>query len=164
MDISGWTLAQRMKLPDWCFGNRQVISAYEYSSAAGTYVWQISEHALPDPCCIWEADFADLPSGGGTGSLRVALSDVVPASTAEMDACQEIFPGLGIPWAGPNRIQFFSTLSDRRHYMTRQGMVTGGKKLVIEVRCVLATVSMECILVVSELPTRIPGWLVHDTM
>jgi len=161
MDVSGWTIDQRMRFPDWCFGNREVISCYQYNSAGGTRKWEISEIALPDPACVWQVGIVSEPSTTGTGTLRIGLADTLPTSEAEMNAALEILPAHGRPRAGPNDMIFNS-----RDYVfysldCRRGMETGGKFLVIECFAAAATMRLWCILVVSGLPTQMAGWLAH---
>lgn len=164
MDVIGWGLERKMELPDWCFGNRDIISAYKHNGAPGTRVWDISSHSLPDPCCIWSVVFVSLPSTGGTGVFRIGLANAVPTSEAEMNAAVEIFPGYGKPCAGPNEIILFSGAFCQWTISTRKGLVTGGKKLVLEVRCVVADMRVSCSLVYSELPEEIPAHLDPNTI
>ena len=164
MDVSGWTLDQRMCCPDWCFGNQQVICAYGYNATPASFTWYISEDALPDPVCIWQAAFISMPSTGGTGHMRVGLANEVPTSEAEMDAAVEVFPGMGDPRAGPNRIQLYATTFVFWTQDMKKGIVTGGKKLVIENFCNIASMRVGCNLVVSGLPTQIPAHLDRNTV
>lgn len=158
MDVSGYNLESKMKLPDPCFGQKQVVSCYAVNNGVGTYRWSISSLALPDPVCIWHAMFCSQPSTGGTGRMRIGLAAAVPTTIAEMNAADEIFPDLGAPTAGPNYIDFFSTVYSYYAFDVRKGMATGGKKLVMSTYCVAATMRLLCVLVVSELPTKVPGW------
>jgi len=158
MNVTGWDIASKMKLPDYCFGNQDVCSAYTFNNGPFTFVWAISEAALPDPCCIWQVGFTSMPTTDGTGHLRIGLADAVPTTEAEMNAAVEIFPGLGDPHVGPNRIQFYAAKYVFFTIDCRKGLVTGGKKLVIENYCVKDTMRLVCNLVVSGLPTKVPGW------
>lgn len=162
MDVSGWTVDQRMRLPDWCFGNRKVICSYIFSGVVDEATWSISELALPDPCCIWKLGIYWIPDDPGTGILRIALSDTVPISIAQMDACQEIFPHFGQPNPGPNRLTFRTPAASSVEVDTKVGLVTGGKKLVAELYCLTGGARALPTLWVSELPTSMAGWLAHN--
>lgn len=162
MDVSGWTIDQRMRLPDWCFGNRRIVSAYVYETVQGQREWEISEHALPDPACIWRVEIISEPNAGKKGAMRIALSHVVPTSEAGMTNCQELLEGLGRPREGPNDI-LLNSGSYLYHFLdVRKGMVTGGKHLVVEIYAVGATMRVTCNLIVSGLPTSMAGWLAHN--
>jgi len=159
IDVTGWTLAQKMRLPDWCFGNRKIIGVFKDEGVVTTFDWNISEDALPDPACIWQVLFVSQPDLGGKGYMRVGLDTDVPTSVAEMNAATELFPSIGEAHAGPNIISFYG---ERPFYWSvdlRKGMVTGGKKLVIEVYCSVTKVRFDCELVVSGLPTEVPAFL-----
>lgn len=159
VDVSGWTLAQRMALPDWCFPNRYLVCCYKGNAGVGTYVWNISPLALPDPACIWQVIIISAPNPGGTGELRIGLNGVVPTTLAEMNAVQELFPGWGFPKPGPDSIMYYGQQMVQNQLFVRHGLVTGGKKLVIEVYCAAGAVRWDVILVVSGLPTKIPAFL-----
>ena len=162
MDVSGWTVQQRMRFPDWCFPNRQLISAYAYNNVADTYVLSISTIALPDPAVIWEFDYWGQPSGDGYGNLRVGLAAAVPTNVAEMDAAQELFPDYGIANAGPNIIPLSAKVGWHIMHGVRKGLTTGGKYLVTETYCAAPIIRSNATLLVSGLPTDMAGWLAHS--
>lgn len=162
MDVSGWTIDQRMRLPDWCFGQRQITSAYQWNNAPGTRKWEIGTLALPDPCCIWSLEINTSVSTNGTGNLRVGLAAAVPISQAQMDAVLEIFPHYGIPMPGPNQIALNSGEPVSYSIPVRMGIWTDRCYLVIECGCTIAKFRVEAALVVSGLPTSMAGWLAHN--
>lgn len=162
MDVSGWTIDQRMRLPDWCFGNRHFIMCNVSTGTTEPFQWGISEFAFPDPACIWLFDLLYLPFTDGKGYVRVGMADAVPTSEAEMDAAAEIFPGYGFPNPGPNVISVWQTVFIHRALAVRKGLVTGGKKLVVETYRFSGSYIIDCSFLVSELPTSMAGWLVHN--
>lgn len=162
MNITGWTLAQRMRFPEWCFPNRQLVSAYGYNDVVASHTWAISTIALPDPAVIWEFDYWCQPNVASRGDLRLALADVVPANTADMDAALEIFPDYGIIQAGPNKIPLNAELPWYIMHRVKKGMVTGGKYLVTETRCGAGVMRTNVALLVSGLPTDMAGWMEHS--
>jgi len=158
MDVTGWDLASRMKLPDSCFGNRQLIGVYLKNAVPGTRNWAISDIALPDPCCIWQMNYLTMEWPTKFGSYRAGLRATVPVNQAQMDAATEIYPHWGVAQAGPNLLvrpqgtMFYNAID------LRKGMVTGGDKIVVEVNCQAISASMVFGLLVSPLPTLVPGW------
>lgn len=158
-DVSGWDLANRMKLPDWCFGSKRVVSTYALAIGAPDTKWSISLTALPDPCCIWTMFVFWMPEPPAVGHVRIGLADVVPTSAAEMSAADEIFPDLGSFSAGPNYFPMHAQTYTLWQINVRKGMVTDGKYLVAEAYVVSGKVRVEAGLVVSELPTEVPAFL-----
>lgn len=164
MDISRWTIDERMRLPDFCFGNRRVIGAYKANLSAGTPAWEISDTSFPDPCCIWQVAIFTQLTVNGSGRLRMGFADVVPTSTGEMDAAGEIFPDFGKKQAGPNMIPIRGSTYTLWAMDTRQGLATHGKKLVIEVYLSSGELRVDVTMVVSKLPTSISGYLANKFM
>lgn len=159
MDVSGWTVDQRMGLPDWCFPNRQIVSIERVANVANTYYWGISEIAMSDPMCIWSVGLFFNLLSAMNAYFRFGLRDTVPTSQAEMDTADEIFPYFGRPHAGPNELRMRVVDSSIIHFPVRKGMATGGKYLVIEYWSNINSSSMTIFFVVSGLPTRIPDWM-----
>jgi len=158
MDVSLWNIASKMKLPEHLFGNRQVIGAFKNVTSANNWQHGISEIALPDPVCLWSVFVWFRVNNIATVTIRMGLADTVPANQAEMDLATEIFPNLGAPGAGPNFIYFRTLYSDILEFNCKQGMVTGGKKLVIGGHSSVAATLLNVNLVVSGLPDKVPGW------
>lgn len=157
MDVSTWTLAQRMALPDACFGNRVLVGLFHGNPNPGTFEWAIRAYPLPDPVCIWEFWYLIIETAGNFGTYRAALAENVPVNQAQMDAAMEIYPYFGIDAPGPNYIIRKTEESTHVVMQFRKGMVTGGRNLVIEVGCNAGTARGFFGLLVSELPTQIPA-------
>lgn len=161
MDVSGWTVDQRMRLPDWCFGNRQIIGCQVLAVQPTTHYWGISAIGLPDPVCIWSVGFWFRIDAYSKMSLEIGLAHNVPTNNAEMAACQEIFPHFGAAQPGPNTMRVGQRYSVPLQIEVRKGMITSGKKLVADFYSTLADARVDVYLVVSGLPTSMAGWLAH---
>lgn len=94
--------------------------------------------------------------------MRVGLADKVPTSQAEMNAAVELFPGYGIPYGGPNTISLWAAVFVYWNFDVRKGIETGGKKLVLECDCQVATMRVSLAIIVSGLPTSMAGWMAHN--
>lgn len=164
MDVSGWTLAQRMALPDAYFGNRVLIGQFHGNPNVGTFEWAMRNYALPDPVCIWEFWYLIIETAGNFGTYRAGLANALPVNQAQMDAALEIYPYFGIDAPGPNYI--IRATNECTHVVIafRKGMVTGGRNLVIEVGCNAGTARGFFGLLVSALPTEIPAHLDPNTV
>lgn len=162
MLITDWTIDQRMRFPDWCFGNRQLIGVYSMNNTPGTITWEISEIALPEPACIWVFGYQWLWTTGAGASMRVGLADVVPTNVGEMDAAMEILPYFGQAATGPNyigcKIDGYAFLQ----LEVRKGMSTGGRKLVMQNNCTAGISRIFTWVTISMLPTDMAGWLAHN--
>lgn len=159
VDVSGWSIANRMRLPDYCFGNRQLIGAYLGNYGEGTYEYEISDIALPDPVCIWSLVIVSNPDDGGVGHIRIGLSSTVPTNEAGFDEVTDIIPYFGAPSTGPNRIIFSTPAFVLLDFPIRKGMVTGAKKLVISVYTSTGRMRLNAALIVSSLPVSVPAFL-----
>ena len=162
MDVSEWTVDQRMRLPDWCFGNRQLVGIHVDCPNLGTFYYGISEIALPDPVCIWSFGFYLYNYNYTRHRFRVGLRESIPTNEAEMDTATEILPYFGEPRDGPNYIRA-GTLDTRAYLIPlRKGMVTGGNYLVASCYTGTDQSMVDIFLVVSGLPTSMAGWLAHN--
>lgn len=164
MDVSGWTLAKRMELPDWCFGNKWIIGCPVKTLLTGTNYWGISEVSLPDPVCIWTLGCWVRTEEFVSLTTRIGLRATIPTSDVEMDAAIEMFPLLGAPRVGPNLVRFGFLYSEAFFMKVRKGMNTDGLKLVVQVCSTVLNVYVQFSLLVSELPTRIPAHLDPNTI
>jgi len=162
MDISGWTIEQRVRFPDWVFPVRQVISARIFNIVNNSYVWAISDIGLPDPCMIWKIGMLFRISDSQNNWMRMGLRDTVPTSEAEMNDSVEILPHWGGTVDAPEKIHLFIGNGVYLELDIRKPMATGGKKLVLEGRCEGNDIRVLVHLVVSGLPTDMAGWLAHN--
>jgi len=161
MDVSGWTVEQRMRLPDYCFGNRELHTVHAEGVVDDTYCWAKSEVRMPDPMCFWEFTFYNRPNATGKGYARLGLADAVPTSVAEMDNAVEVLPRFAFENVGPNRIELYESFYTTYNYNVRKGIDTGGKYFVVELYTLLETMRFNISFVASGLPTNMEGWLAH---
>lgn len=163
MDVSDWTIQQKMRLPDYCFGARQMISCRCSIWIADTYQWVISTAVLPDPCCFWSWGIVLIRSDHISNHFRVGLRSTVPASTADMDGADEIFPDFGLLTYHPSRLYVPAVPGTYYNMPMRTGFVTGGKKLVCEgfQHAESSWISFIVYFMVSAMPTEMDGWLAH---
>lgn len=158
MNVTGWDLASRMKLPDHCFGNRQAIGTLVWAALADTWYYSISLIALPDPVCLWKFYFWFQVPSALRLAFRVGLAAAVPTNEAEMDAAAELLPYIGEEKPGPNWHWLGVVDSLPFEFELRKGMVTGGLKLVAALNGGVNNFRGNFVFVVSELPTKVPGW------
>jgi len=162
MDVSGWTNQQRMRFPDWCFPEKQVISAYRSNNVPDTKTYGISEIALPDPICLWEVGWLILCEDVALFRFKIGLRDTVPTNEAEMNECQEILPYFGEPQTGPNYICGGPATRLSFIIPVRKSMVTGGKKLIVANENYGGVARFAAWMLVSGLPTSMAGWMAHN--
>lgn len=162
MDVSGWTVDQRMRFPDWAFGNRKVTSVSKTVNGPNGIGWKISAVALPDPICIWELCITPVVADVYPGILRIGLADTLPTTEDQMNATIPLLPDFGDLSLTPPRIVLGTARYEVWRFPIRKGMATGGKKVVIELRCPQTKLNLLIHLVYSELPTSMAGWLAHN--
>jgi len=164
MDVSDWTIAQRMKLPDWCFGSQRIVSASMTQVQVDTWTFGISDVVLPDPICIYRLLFFFKLSGLSAMTFRVGLRSTVPTTDAQMNSAAEIFPDMGRTTDGPNKMGLTMEYSIPAVFEVRKGLATGGLKIVAGLYSNTIVYEAFFALVFSELPTIIPAWLVSDNI
>lgn len=162
MNVSRWTIEERMRLPDFTFGQRQIIGCYGYNPNPATTNWGISTVGLPDPACIWSFGYVALMGPTGDCEMRTALRATIPTSQAEMNDSLDFIPYYGYEEAGPNAIRITTGSKQFVNIPMRRGLSTGGRKLVIENRCAAGVSRFQVYVLVSGLPTNISGWLAHS--
>lgn len=164
MDITGWTIAQRLRLPDYMFGQRYMTGVHLSSNVVG-YKWSIGILPFPDPACVWTIVIVSMPDAGAKGYIRLGLRSTVPTSQAEMNTASEICPYAWWISGGPNIFELQSGQYALIQYKIRKGLATGGKKLVAEM-CNSNAIRMRVHLdlIVSGLPSAIDGFLAHSVV
>lgn len=164
MDVSGWTPAQRLKFPDWCFPERQVIGVYTSNPNVGTWVFEISEIVLPTDCVLWEVGWLLMMEDPGSNIFRMGLRATVPVNDGEMDSCLEVLPYFGQLTTGPNRITCGPATNVAVIVPVRKILVTSGYKLVCANYCGVGKGRLLGWVLVSGLPTNVPRWLSEDNI
>lgn len=163
MDVSGWTIAEKMRLPDYCFGNRLLVSCRISVWIADTFKWSISTVALPDPCCFWSWGVVVIRSDHISNHFRVGMRDTVPTSEAEMNTAVEIFYDFGLLTFHPSRLYVPTIAGSYYNMPIRQGFATGGKKLVLEgfQHAAGTHISLIVYFMISGMPTEMASLLAH---
>lgn len=162
MDVSTWTVDQRMRLPDWCFGNREIYGIHLIVDVAAGKGWGICPLALPDPMCVWSLGFFFMTQAATIVALRVGIRATVPTSTGEMDAATAIFPYFGKLTFTPPQFALRTEYSNALVVPCRKGMVTGELFFVAELYADVAATHCDVFMIVSGLPTSMAGWLAHN--
>lgn len=158
MDVRSWGLGQIMQLPDCCFGRRFSVCC-DALSVEEALAWDISEVALPEKCVLWEVVINSDVSvvAPQIASVRIALGDQLPASSAMMDALEPLVPGLGIQGPEP---RYISGLTNHLVFHTRYPISVNGRRLILEVISnagVSARIQLVCEF--SSIPTEVPDCL-----
>lgn len=164
VDVSGWTLAQRMELPDWCFGNRRIFSLTETVAVAAGLVWKKSPITLPANICLWSVGVLPRLLDSWNSYIRVGFAAAVPTSEAEMNAAIPLMPDFGNYLYTPPRIYMASSGTAVWQFNLRKGMATGGGSLVMETKAAAVILSVMFFVVYSELPTQVPAHLDPNTI
>lgn len=162
MDVSGWTVDQKARLPDWCFGNREAIGCQVVCEVGGDNFWGISEIALPDPVCIWSLNWYFRQTEYCNHVFRFGLAETVPVNVAQMDAAKEILPYIGRAVTGPNELREGMAQSIIQQLFVRRCMESDGLKLVVQLNSTISWSTIDLSLIVSGLPTSMAGWLAHN--
>lgn len=163
MDVSGWTIDQKMRLPDWCFGNRSIISLTLGITGAGNFRWAISSVVLPTEICMWKLSILFRWCDNESSRVRFGFRATLPTSEAEMDTSMPVFPDLGDAAYSPPRIFLTDWGHEVWEFETRTGIVIGaGLKLTGEIKSAGTAAKVLLVIVYSGLPTNMAGWLAHN--
>lgn len=158
MRIDNWGMGQVLELPDHLLGRRYLVSC-SVLGGDNDAAWDISEIAFPEMCVIWEVRLYSVLTGADIDSIRVAIGDQLPTSTAMVDALEPLLPGFGAQGPDPRVI----SLSLNGHCdltRLRFGLRTAGRRLVLEVTGASGkTPRVQCGVVVSSVPKEIPEWM-----
>lgn len=157
-DVSTWTVAKRMELPDWCFGNRVVSGVKLYIANGPDVDWFISAVNLPASVCFWDLYWFQKNIENPSSYIRLGLRATVPTSVEEMNTAVPILPFFGSTTMTPPKIYFVDAKFEVFHFITRMGMETGELKVVVEANCASGILSGTLGVVYSELPKAIPAF------
>lgn len=164
MDVSGWTLAQKMELPDWCFGSRKLMGVSQTRAVPGATDWVIHTTNLPLEICIWQVRIFWRHQDDWASFIRMGFRATVPVNTGQMDTAIPILPDFGNVVYTPPRIHCASGGHEVWAIDLRKGMNTGAHKMVMEMYVNTDKVSVIFTIVFSELPTEIPAHLDPNTV
>ena len=158
MDISNWGVDRILSLPDCCFGPRFLVAVSHHSTSSSTF-WHLSEIALPEKFVIWEFYLITADRSTNVDYARLAIGDTLPTSSAEMDAHEPLFSGLGFVGFRPRRIHL-SVPAPIFFRKLRQPVSAGGRRIILEVSTGGSTTTDVLMgIVVSSFPKDIPEWL-----
>lgn len=157
-DVSGWALAKRMRLPDWCFGDREIIGIDKSATGSGDMTWEISSLALPANICIWHIGFFLNLAEKSPSYARIGLTAALPVNEGQMDAAVEVLQYFGDVDYAPRRIYFSNDITEPWQFPLRKSLATGGKKLTLEVYCGTTKIAVTVFMVYSELPIEVPAF------
>ena len=93
MHINNWPMDKIMQLPDCCFGRREMLQL-AVDLAGADPVYAINPAGLPDRMVIWEVNAAARAVVASTIHAGLALGEQLPASDAEYNALELVFPNV----------------------------------------------------------------------
>ncbi len=158
MNFSNWPINKIMELPDHCFGRREVLQLAVDLAGAGA-VYSFNPACLPDKMVIWEVHAAARAAVVVTIHAGLALGDQKPASDAEYNALELVFPN--VISSDGDRGEF-EVSSDSGFSLTkvRFPVVVSGRRLIGKFTRHQGNATEGVISVVySALPSEVPDWL-----
>lgn len=162
MDVSGWTIEQRMRFPDYCFGNRMLMGLSYSNSVAGSTRWRIHTTVLPAQICIWQTKILWRAVDSTMSFIRFGFRATLPTTQAQMDSAIPVLPDFGDVSHSPPRVWLPSGGHEVWAFDLRKGMATSSLKLTLEIYAQVAPVTVLFAFVYSLLPTDMAGWLAHN--
>lgn len=159
MDIRNWPFDQIMQLPDHCFGRKfPIILGIRSTDVLNHYL--ISEIGLPEACVLWEIWFNSIGGDGAflgnvPGTISLALGDRLPATDAEFNALETLFPEVDEILTGARTIRAPLSLKLRKPYRVSGRRVVARWLALQEDR-----IDMVLGLVFSSIPKEVPDWLI----
>lgn len=162
MDITGWSIEQKVRFPDWCFGQRKTMAISHQAIGAGVDTWVINTKILPDNICIWTVGYWYTETNSTSDYLRLGFRAAVPGSIAQMDEAVPAEPETFDVPPNPRKMYLPMLTSNVIMIPTKKGVDVTGLFLVMMVHSAAARCSGACILTYSEMPTDMAGWLEHS--
>lgn len=162
MNISRWTIDEKMQLPDFCFGQRKIVATGIGVTVPKTMAWNITSVPFPDSICIWEFGILPTQLDSFYSYCRVGLTETKPTSEAEMDAAIPILPDWTPQGYSPPRIYVPATGTQQWVFKMRKGMKTKARKMAIELYANVGNFALVFYVIYSKLPTNISGFLAHS--
>jgi len=162
MDVSGWTIDQRLRFPDWCFGDRELVMLSLGVWVAGGFFWVITGVDLPEHICIWQMGVVVRRNDSADNYFRLGLAATVPLNVADMDASIPLFPQWGNIAFAPPRITLPEETDQTWFFNTRNGIHSQGLRFVGEIWGNACPAMVQINIVYSCLPTNMIGWMDHS--
>lgn len=158
MNIANWPVNKIMELPDHCFGRREVLQLAVDLAGAGA-VYAINPAGLPDKMVIWEVIAAARAATTVTIHAGLALGDQLPASDAEYNLLELVFPNVISSDADRGEFEVSSDNSFNL-MMVRFPVVVSGRRLIAKfVRHQGIATEGVITVVYSSFPSEVPEWL-----
>ncbi|MBA7630391.1 hypothetical protein ES703_37913 [subsurface metagenome] len=158
MNIKHWPMNTIMELPEWCFG-RQWPIGLSVTLKDENAVFDIAEAALPEQFVIWRLLFPTVTKDIQSVDIGLALGDTLPGNEAEFAALELLFTSFHSPVSGQGHFEA-SVGSAGNVIEMRHPVKAAGRRLVGRfIRQEGVAVGAGAIVIVSSLPTKIPGWL-----
>ena len=161
MDIRNWPMDKIMQLPDHCFGRREMLQLAVDLTGAGS-VYSLNPAGLPDKMVIWEVNAAVRAVLASTIHIGLALGEQLPASDAEYNALELVFPNVisSDEDRGEFELCVNSAFSITR---IRFPVIAQGRRLIAKFTRHQGNATEGVIAVVfSSIPNEVPSWLCSD--
>jgi len=158
MDISRWGMDQVMMLPDSCFGTRRVLTMCGEGTIAAP-AFDISETGLGERTVVWGAGVWNELADILTSFVRFKLGDHLPATLAEFDALEDMFPEMACV-AGYRSILANKGSNGLVWLPMRRMFQTSGRRIVVALGVTGISVDMGmCGIEISSVPREVPDCL-----
>ena len=161
MDIRNWSMDRIMQLPDEVFGRRWFVGV---SGTPGNFllVFDISESALPDMAVIWGLVVTASAESVINTQVVLRLGNKLPASAAEFDAMELLFPAVMALDGVRSSISIGAGAALSIPNM-RMPVAAQGRRLVVSMLTpVIPDVNVAVTLLVSGIPSNVPDFLVNS--
>ncbi len=161
MDIRNWPLDKIMQLPDEVFGARWFVGT---SATPGNSVveFDISELALPNHAVIWGLTAIASSISTVSADVILRLGDKLPASDAEFNAMELLFPALQALDGVRSSIAMSRSTALSIPNM-RKPVAAQGRRLVVRFfNSNVVDMELSVTLLVSGIPSNVPDFLVNS--
>lgn len=158
MDVSKWNFDKVMQLPDWCFGRRWPILSTNIVTPANKVQWIVAK-GVPDKIVLWELRVFGSMGDITSSWFKVAIGSNRPASDAQFDSFEKLFPG---DYDKPQEENAIPVAKYQPMVISmRRPIDMSGKRFVIQIENNHASVGMRLcfVFVISSIPKEVPDWL-----
>jgi len=158
MDISRWGMDQVMMLPDHCFGTRRVLTMCGEGTIA-IPAFDISETGLGERTVVWGAGVWNELADTLASFVRFKLGDQLPATLAEFDALDDMFPEMACV-AGYRSILAVRGETAILWLPMRRMFQTSGRRIVAALGAIALSEAIGmCGIEISSVPREVPDCL-----
>lgn len=161
MDISDWTDEQIMQLPDHVLGEKYVVGKMEDINP-GISKFFVTPFSLPAKIIIWQLTIYLMTDIGKNAIIGLRLSNTAAVNTTEFYAQDPIFPDIYDKAERQSQYRL-TVITSSPAFDLKYLLSTGSRK----VSCFFSNyntveIYMGFSMVISEVPTRVHGWLNSD--